>query len=75
MFMAPLSVYSNSEPLGLTHGSQLGFSVLKLHHSFVKLDKFLFYQYFKFVVQVCITQKCITIVTEAFTLNETQVLT
>ena len=51
------------------------FSVLNVHDSILKLDKFLFKRYFKFSLQVCTTYRCIAIVTQVFTLNETQVLT
>ena len=43
-----------------------GFSILRLRRRFVKFDKFLSYQYFKIVAQVCISYWCISIIVQVF---------
>ena len=51
------SLYHGEFPLD-SYIPHLSFSVLKLHHSFVKLDKFLFYQYLHtgvlYQFQICV---------------------
>ena len=52
----------------------MSFSILNLFHRFVKFDKFLFYHYFNFVIQVCILYRCIEIYVHVVILDGTKVV-
>ena len=53
----------------------IDFSVLNLYLTFVKFDKILFYQYFNFVIHVCILYRCIAIIVHVFILDGAQIET